>query len=84
MLRALRLDAPIVDIGHAGTSMRFLTAYYAATGKARTITGSGRMKQRPIGPLVDALNQLGAGIRYLEQPGCPPVATSGNPLQAAR
>ncbi len=70
----------IVDIGHAGTSMRFLTAYFAATGQVKTITGSDRMKNRPIGDLVDALNQLGADIRYLEKTGYPPVQTSGKPL----
>ncbi len=76
----LQLASDIIDIGHAGTSMRFLTAYFAATGQVKTITGSERMKNRPIGDLVDALNKLGAGIRYLEKEGYPPVQTSGNPL----
>ena len=76
----LRSASELVDVGHAGTSMRFLTAYFAATGQAKTITGSGRMKNRPISDLVDALNQLGAGITYIEKEGCPPVRTSGNPL----
>ena len=70
----------VIDIGHAGTSMRFLTAYFAATGQAKTITGSERIKNRPVSDLVDALNQLGAGIVYLEKPGYPPVRTSENPL----
>lgn len=76
----LQSTSDTIDIGHAGTSMRFLTAYFAATGQAKTITGSERMKNRPIGDLVDALNQLGAGIHYLEKAGCPPVRTSGNML----
>ena len=70
----------VIDIGHAGTSMRFITAYFAATGRIKTVTGSERMKNRPIGDLVDALNQLGADIRYLEKTGYPPLRTSGNPL----
>ncbi|MDR2037702.1 MAG: 3-phosphoshikimate 1-carboxyvinyltransferase [Bacteroidales bacterium] len=69
-----------VDVGHAGTSMRFLTAYFAATGQAKILTGSDRMKERPIDELVDALNQLGADIRYLEKKGFPPIQTSGKPL----
>ena len=76
----LQSTADVVDIGHAGTSMRFLTAYFAATGRAKTITGSERMKNRPIGELVDTLNQLGADISYLEKQGFPPIRTSGKPL----
>ena len=78
--RGLQSASDMVDIGHAGTSMRFLTAYFAATAQAKTITGSDRMKTRPISDLVDALNQLGAGITYLEKQGCPPVRTSGKSL----
>lgn len=80
MLKALREDPKEVNIGHAGTSMRFLTAYYAATGQAKTITGTERMKNRPIRPLVEALNQLGADIRYAGKEGFPPVITSGKKL----
>ncbi|MDR1171229.1 MAG: 3-phosphoshikimate 1-carboxyvinyltransferase [Bacteroidales bacterium] len=78
--QGLQSASDVIDIGHAGTSMRFLTAYFAATGQAKTITGSERMKNRPISGLVDALDQLGAGIRYLEKPGYPPLRTSGKPL----
>ena len=78
--RGLQSPSDVIDIGHAGTSMRFLTAYFAATGTAKTVTGSERMKNRPISDLVDALNQLGAGIIYLGKQGCPPVRTSGKPL----
>ena len=75
--RGLESLSDTIDIGHAGTSMRFLTAYFAATGQVRTITGSDRMKNRPVSDLVDALNQLGADIVYLEKSGYPPVRTSG-------
>ena len=78
--KGLQSASDIIDIGHAGTSMRFLTAYFAATGQLKTVTGSERMKNRPIGDLVDALNDLGAGITYLEKQGYPPVRTSGKPL----
>jgi len=80
LLQGLQSASDVVDIGHAGTSMRFLTAYFAATGQSKTITGSERMKNRPISDLVDALNKMGAGIVYLEKQGYPPVRTSGKPL----
>lgn len=60
----------------AGTTMRFLTAYLAVTGENKTITGSDRMKQRPIGPLVDALREIGSEIEYLEEEGYPPLQIS--------
>jgi len=69
-----------VNIGHAGTAMRFLTAFFSSTEQKKIITGSERMKNRPIGELVDALNSLGAEIEYLEKQGYPPVETSGKPL----
>jgi len=78
--QGLQSVSDCINVGHAGTSMRFITAYFAATAQAKTITGSERMKNRPIGDLVDALNQLGAGIIYLEKQGCPPIRTSGKPL----
>jgi len=78
--QGLQSESEVIDIGHAGTSMRFLTAYFAVTGCAKIITGSERMKNRPISDLVDALNQLGADIRYLEKQGFPPIQTSGKPL----
>lgn len=81
MLEAFRSGADEVNIGHAGTSMRFLTAYYAATAQQKDITGSERMKNRPIRELVNGLNQLGAEIKYLEKEGYPPLQTSGNPLK---
>jgi len=69
--------APIVNIGPAGTAMRFLTAYYAIQDDEVILTGSERMKQRPIGILVDALRQLGANIDYEEQDGFPPLRLKG-------
>jgi len=74
MLNALSIShhpSPIsqtIDVKHAGTAMRFLTAYFAIQeGKEVVLTGSARMKERPIKILVDALNQLGAEITYEEQ-----------------
>jgi 3-phosphoshikimate 1-carboxyvinyltransferase len=61
------------DAGHAGTTFRFLTAYFAFKDGTQIMTGSDRMKQRPIGPLVDALNHIGANITYAENHGFPPL-----------
>jgi 3-phosphoshikimate 1-carboxyvinyltransferase len=80
MQEAFRSGGTEINIGHAGTSMRFLTAYYAATGQKKIITGSERMKNRPIHELVNALNQVGAEISFAEKTGYPPVITSGKPL----
>jgi 3-phosphoshikimate 1-carboxyvinyltransferase len=69
--------APIINIGPAGTAMRFLTAYFTLQDGEVILTGSERMKQRPIGILVDALRQLGANISYAEQDGFPPLRIKG-------
>lgn len=69
------------DIGHAGTAMRFLTAFLSQIVGEWTLTGSDRMKQRPIGILVDALNKLGARIEYLENEGFPPLKIYGSHLK---
>ncbi|MDZ7649084.1 MAG: hypothetical protein U5K54_19010 [Cytophagales bacterium] len=61
----------------AGTTMRFLTAYFAITNNRKILTGTARMKERPIGILVDALRQLGVTIDYLEKEGFPPIETKG-------
>lgn len=61
----------------AGTTMRFLTAYFAITGKNKILTGTARMKERPIAPLVNALRHLGADIRYTEKDGYPPIEIIG-------
>lgn len=71
-----------VDIGAAGTAMRFLTAYFATcTGKSCMLTGSARMKERPIALLVDALRSLGAEIDYVEKEGFPPLRIQGKTLR---
>lgn len=71
--RILRSREEIYDTGAAGTTFRFLTAYLAASGISCTLTGSERMKQRPIGDLVSALQTLGADISYLGNEGYPPL-----------
>lgn len=72
----------ILDIGHAGTAMRFGTAFFATQdGREITLTGSDRMKQRPIGILVAALKELGAEITYLENEGFPPLKIKGKTLK---
>lgn len=80
MLRVLRSNDCRFDVGHAGTAMRFLTAYLSRIVGCWEITGSERMKQRPIAVLVDALNELGAKIEYLGNPGCPPLRIYGSRL----
>lgn len=78
MQKALNSDAETVDVGHAGTAMRFLTAYFASQpGKEVVLTGSDRMKQRPIGKLVDSLRSLEADIKFLEKEGFPPMKIIG-------
>ncbi|RME96916.1 MAG: 3-phosphoshikimate 1-carboxyvinyltransferase [Bacteroidetes bacterium] len=63
----------LLDVGAAGTTFRFLTAYLATRPGTQILTGSERMQQRPIGVLVDALRELGAVIEYLGQEGYPPL-----------
>ncbi|MBL4586627.1 MAG: 3-phosphoshikimate 1-carboxyvinyltransferase [Flavobacteriales bacterium] len=78
---ALASDSTEVNIGMAGTAMRFLTAYYSVQeGKEIVLTGDERMQQRPIRELVNALNQLGANISYLETEGYPPLKIRGKKL----
>ena len=70
-----------IDVHHAGTAMRFLTAYFAIQeGKEVVLTGSSRMKERPIKILVEALNQLGAEITYEGNEGFPPIRIKGKKL----
>jgi 3-phosphoshikimate 1-carboxyvinyltransferase len=75
--RLLQEKADELNAEDAGTVMRFMTAYLAVTGQQKTITGTARMQQRPIGILVEALRQLGAQIDYLGQEGYPPLAFRG-------
>ena len=69
----LSADGKVLDAGHAGTTFRFLTAYLCLRPGQQVLTGSDRMKRRPIGDLVQTLSQLGADIRYLEREGYPPL-----------
>ncbi len=70
-----------IDVHHAGTAMRFLTAFFAIQeGKEVLLTGSSRMKERPIKILVEALQLLGAGISYVENEGFPPIKIVGKKL----
>lgn len=81
MAKALTTVSNTMDVHHAGTAMRFLTAYFASQhGREIILTGSERMKQRPIAILVDALNQLGADVSYVETNGCPPLLIKGKTL----
>jgi len=78
MQKALKGNDEIVDIHHAGTAMRFLTAYFAVNeGREVVLTGSPRMKERPIKVLVEALQQLGAQISYENEEGYPPIRIKG-------
>jgi 3-phosphoshikimate 1-carboxyvinyltransferase len=71
----------VFDVHHAGTAMRFLTAFFAIQeGKEVILTGSSRMKERPIQILVEALNHLGAEISYVENEGFPPIKIKGKKL----
>ncbi|MDQ1097875.1 MULTISPECIES: 3-phosphoshikimate 1-carboxyvinyltransferase [Chryseobacterium] len=79
--KALSENTETVDIHHAGTAMRFLTSYYSIIdGKTTVLTGSKRMKERPIGYLVNALRDLGAEIEYLENEGFPPLKITGKKI----
>lgn len=81
MKTALMSGRDTINVNHAGTAMRFLTAFFAiADGRETVLTGSERMKQRPIKILVDALRELGADIEYLENDGFPPVKITGRTL----
>jgi 3-phosphoshikimate 1-carboxyvinyltransferase len=80
MVEALDSNNTDFDIGAAGTAMRFLTAFLSKTMGEWVITGSERMKQRPIKLLVDALRSLGARIEYIEKEGFPPLHIFGSAL----
>ncbi|MDR1783597.1 MAG: 3-phosphoshikimate 1-carboxyvinyltransferase [Dysgonamonadaceae bacterium] len=84
MLRAFANESNLIDIGAAGTAMRFLTAYYTLIDGERILTGTERMNNRPIKPLVDALLCLGAEIEYLGKEGFPPLNISGRSLAGGK
>jgi len=79
-MKALDSNDRTFNIGAAGTAMRFLTAFFSKTVGEWIITGSERMKQRPVKLLVDALNSLGARIEYMEKEGFPPLRIFGSVL----
>ena len=81
VLQEMLVNLPAtLDVGHAGTAFRFLTAFLVITNGSWVLTGSNRMKKRLIYPLVDALRQLGADIQYLESEGFPPLKINGKSL----
>ncbi|NCP53181.1 MAG: 3-phosphoshikimate 1-carboxyvinyltransferase [Flavobacteriales bacterium] len=85
MTNALKSESDGIDIHHAGTAMRFLTAFFAIqVGRKVTLTGSKRMKERPIKILVEALQSLGAKIEYLENDGFPPLKITGQNLTKSK
>lgn len=80
--KALQFSKGSIDIHHAGTAMRFLTAYFATTqGADVTLSGSERMQQRPVKILVEALKDLGANISYMREDGYPPLQIYGSNLE---
>ena len=85
LTKALQGESDVVDISHAGTAMRFLTAYFAAKeGREVILTGSHRMQNRPISILVDALRSIGADISYKDKEGYPPLVIKGKKLEESK
>ncbi len=85
MQKALQSKEEFIDIHHAGTAMRFLTAYFSIqVNREIILTGSKRMKERPIKILVDALTELGADIEYVEKKGYPPLKIKGKDLNGGQ
>ena len=81
MAKALQSKEDLIDIHHAGTAMRFLTAYFSLKeGSEITLTGSQRMQERPIKILVEALQEIGAEINYQKNEGYPPLKIKGKQL----
>ncbi|MBQ9262090.1 MAG: 3-phosphoshikimate 1-carboxyvinyltransferase [Prevotella sp.] len=83
IINAIRYMPEVIDIKAAGTAMRFMTAYLSLMRGTHTLTGTERMKKRPIKILVDALRSLGAEISYLEEDGFPPLSITGTKLTGA-
>ena len=78
MISAIESDKEEINIGHAGTAMRFLTSYFSSISeKSKVLTGSERMRQRPISILIDALRDLGCDIEYIQKKGFPPLKITG-------
>ena len=82
MISAMNSNQEKIDIGHAGTAMRFLTSYFSSIKNSSVIlTGSKRMRERPISILVDALRELDVDISYLENEGYPPIKINGKVIK---
>lgn len=81
IINALKTMPDVIDIKAAGTAMRFMTAYLSVTKGTHTLTGTERMRHRPIRILVDALRSLGAGIEYVGEDGFPPLRITGGELE---
>ena len=82
MISAMNSNQEKIDIGHAGTAMRFLTSYFSSIKNSSIIlTGSKRMRERPISILVDALRELDVDISYLENEGYPPIKIIGKVIK---
>jgi 3-phosphoshikimate 1-carboxyvinyltransferase len=83
--QALNSESDVINIGMAGTAMRFLTAYFSVqNGREVMLKGAKRMEQRPVGDLVDALRQLGADIEYAGTEGFPPLRIRGKKLSGGK
>ncbi len=83
MISAIESNKKDINVGHAGTAMRFLTAYFSSIAKkSKVLTGSDRMRQRPISILVDALKDMGCDIEYMEKKGFPPLKINGKNIQS--
>ena len=83
--KALSVKENTIDVRHAGTSFRFLTSYLSIqNGKEFILTGSDRMKERPIKELVSVLQKMGAKIEYLENEGFPPLKIIGTELEGGK
>ena len=84
IVRAFKEKPEVVDLQGAGTAMRFMTAYLSTIPGEHILTGTERMKHRPIGILCDALRTLGAQISYTDHEGFPPLRITGQPLEGGR
>jgi 3-phosphoshikimate 1-carboxyvinyltransferase len=84
IIEAMRYMPEVIDIKAGGTAMRFMTAYLSVMRGTHTLTGTERMKHRPIGVLVDALRKLGAHIEYIGEEGVPPLRITGRKLEGGQ
>ena len=83
-LQSIRNGKTMIDIADCGTAARFLATYLASREGDWLLTGTERMRQRPMAPLVDALRALGADIQYVENEGCLPLSIKGNPIPGGK